>query len=145
MYFPTKYPILLVLFSIIFAAVTHAAPVAVSVSRVGRGEPLKLKEDAPPDNRTLKERLDSIIEQEAKLKETDWTNVAVKTKVAAYVPLLKEIDAGIKLVSDEDTSAEARQMRDWRKWEAEMVKQLKAEMAGQEEEDDSPRAGNTGK
>ena len=140
---PTKYPILLALFALIFATVAHAAPMAAGLSRVGRDDTIDITPGTQPeDNRTLKERLDSIAEKDTKLKETNWAGVDVDTKVAAYVPIFKEIDAGIGLIAEGDITPEAQKMREWRKWEKDKAAQFDGERAGQEYKDDAPTAGN---
>ena len=59
---PTKYPLILLLFTLILATITHAAPVAASLQVERRGDP-------KPYEKELRLNVDEITEMENLLRD----------------------------------------------------------------------------
>ena len=124
MLFPTKYPLLLVLFTtaIIFATITHAAPLSRSI----------LKRGSTPENNSIKDTLNTLDTMYAELKKDNVADMGAKERQEAYAPLFEKINiAGGELEKQkkEDVGEEEKKKVDeWVKWQAEEQKKIDKEM-----------------
>lgn len=100
---PTKYPLLLLLFTLILATMTHAAPAAAALERRGDPEP------------GLRQNVEAITNMEEKLEEDDEPGAYKKIfhKIRTTYRRLKEKE---EASGEKDTSRVADKVRKWYKW-----------------------------
>lgn len=103
---PTKYPLLLLLFTLILATMTHAAPAAAALER---------RENPEPYEEGLRQNVKVITNMEEKLEEDEEPGAYKKIfrKIRTTYRRLKEKE---EASGKKDTSRVAEKVRKWYKW-----------------------------